>query len=50
MEALVILSHINCKEEEKEQLKIYRLLELVEVSVGCQALSKKMKFPHFFLT
>lgn len=50
MEYLIILSHINTRSEEKEQLKLYRLLELIEVSAGCQELSKKQKFKHFYLT
>lgn len=50
MEYLIILSEINCKDEEKEQVKLYKLLELIEVSSGCQNLTKRIKFQHFYLT
>jgi hypothetical protein len=38
------------KGEEKEQMKMYRLLELLEVSPGCQKLAKKIRFEHFYLS
>jgi len=50
LEYLIILSAINFKAEEKEQIKIYRLLELIEVSPGYQSIAKKTKIQQFFLT
>ena len=50
LEYLVILSHINFKAEDKEVLKLYKLLEIIEVSPGVAKLSKKTKFKHFLLT
>lgn len=50
LEYLVILAHTNSRGYEPEHRKIYKLLELMEVSSGCRQLSKQYRFKHLYLS
>ena len=50
MEYIVILAHINSRIYEPEHRKIYKLLELMEVSPGCRQLAKKQRFKALYLS